>query len=202
MRIDFLRHGQPIGGDRFRGQLYDDPLTPLGWEQMRQATCDYRGWHRIITSPLLRCAEFAEELAHKHNLPLTVEPRLQELGYGDWEGLTAADILQQNPEAIKQFWQNPLLYPPPGGEHLSAFQARFLAAWNEILTAFANQHLLIITHGGVIRLAFSHILAIPLANLSRITVTYAALTGIAIDKDFDDHLFGRLIFHNASVEMA
>ncbi len=36
-KIDIIRHGEPIGGPRFRGHGVDDPLSEKGWEQMWNA---------------------------------------------------------------------------------------------------------------------------------------------------------------------
>lgn len=43
--VDLLRHGEPEGGQMFRGAV-DDPLSPRGWEQMRSAVGDCRAWKR------------------------------------------------------------------------------------------------------------------------------------------------------------
>ena len=56
--VDLLRHGEPDGGQKFRGSV-DDPLNVRGWEQMRTAVGNYREWEVIISSPLIRCAAFA-----------------------------------------------------------------------------------------------------------------------------------------------
>jgi len=34
--LDLMRHGEPVGGRRYRGQM-DDPLSEKGWAQMRNA---------------------------------------------------------------------------------------------------------------------------------------------------------------------
>ena len=56
--IDLIRHGEPIGGRRYRGHGVDDPLSEKGWSQMWQAVGNYNAWHHIITSPLQRCQQF------------------------------------------------------------------------------------------------------------------------------------------------
>ena len=89
--LDLLRHGEVQGGTRFRGEQ-DDPLSPLGWEQMRRATSDRPGWTRIISSPSRRCADFARELAGELGLPFEERPVFRERGFGDWEGLAADEI--------------------------------------------------------------------------------------------------------------
>ena len=71
--IDMLRHGEPDGGQKFRGAI-DDPLSALGWVQMRAAAGDYRDWEAIVSSPLCRCAAFAAELAARLDRPLEIMP--------------------------------------------------------------------------------------------------------------------------------
>ena len=41
--LDLMRHGEPVGGRRYRGRT-DDPLSEKGWNQMWTAVGDYRGW--------------------------------------------------------------------------------------------------------------------------------------------------------------
>ena len=67
--VDLLRHGQTEGGQKFRGAL-DDPLSSLGWKQLRISVGDYLGWQVIVSSPLIRCAAFAKELAERLDLSL------------------------------------------------------------------------------------------------------------------------------------
>jgi alpha-ribazole phosphatase/probable phosphoglycerate mutase len=60
--VDLLRHGEPAGGPRFRGTT-DDPLSELGWQQMRATVGTQLPWEVVVSSPLRRCAAFAEWLA-------------------------------------------------------------------------------------------------------------------------------------------
>ena len=48
--IDLLRHGEPLGGRRYRGQR-DDPLSEQGWRQMRASVGGYREWQAVVSSP-------------------------------------------------------------------------------------------------------------------------------------------------------
>ena len=89
--IDLLRHGEPQGGRRYRGQI-DDPLSELGWKQMWDAVGDHAGWDHIVSSPLLRCRSFAEALGEARALPVSVDAGFREIGFGSWEGFTAADL--------------------------------------------------------------------------------------------------------------
>ncbi len=141
-----LRHGS-TGFDGFRGRL-DDALSPTGWQQMQHAALSYP-WAALISSPRQRCLAFADQLSQQHNLPLRIDNNLCELDFGDWEGRTAADIASTDEQQLQNFWQDPWLYSPPGGESLNVFAQRIQHAWIQAQQEPAP--LLIITHAGVIR---------------------------------------------------
>ncbi|MEO5376944.1 MAG: histidine phosphatase family protein [Magnetococcus sp. DMHC-6] len=192
--IDLLRHGEPVGGERFRGTL-DDPLSSEGWIQMQNAVAGCMAWEVVVTSPMRRCAEFAQTVAKQLAIPLEIDPRFREMSFGTWEGYTGQELLRTDQERIMQFWQNPWLFPPPGGEHLQDLRMRVEQGWQELEQRFWGGHLLLVAHGGVIRMILALVLKIPLEHLSRITVPYAALSRIRIDRVGTDTL-PRLIFHN------
>ena len=78
--IDLLRHGTPVGGRRYRGQI-DDPLSEEGWAEMWAAVNGARPWRQIVCSPLSRCRQFAEALGDRLALPVAEDPRLREVGF-------------------------------------------------------------------------------------------------------------------------
>jgi alpha-ribazole phosphatase len=174
MRVGLLRHGEVKGGSRFRGST-DDPLTRAGFAQMQTATHHDAHWDRVISSPLARCAVFASAFARRQSLPCTLDPRLQEIHFGVWEGRAAAELMQTDAGALTRFWSDPLHNTPPDGEPLAHFQARVLDAWNDIVTAHAGQRILIVTHGGVIRVLICHVRQHPLAMLQTFEVKHGGL---------------------------
>jgi len=178
--IDLIRHGEPVGGSKYRGQT-DDPLSENGWAQMRAAVGDHRPWEAILTSPLARCRAFAEKLAARLALPLEMDARLMEVGFGEWEGRTAEELLATDSERLARFWSDPMRHAPPGGETLIAFRDRILAAWEDILAHHAGRHVLIVGHAGTIRIAVCHVLDMPLDRLFRIQVPNAGITRIQVD---------------------
>ncbi len=46
-QIDVIRHGEPVGGRRYRGHGVDDPLSEKGWQQMWKAVADRSDWQHI-----------------------------------------------------------------------------------------------------------------------------------------------------------
>ena len=130
--IDLIRHGEPVGGARYRGHT-DDPLSEQGWAQMRGAVNDHNSWDVIVSSPLLRCAEFASEIASRHNIPLQTDERFKEIFFGPWEGKTADELLQQDKDCLQRFWSDPVNNMPAGAETIHDFEQRVLAGWNDIV---------------------------------------------------------------------
>lgn len=178
--LDLLRHGEPVGGRKYRGQI-DDPLSDTGWAQMRAAVGGRHPWDRIITSPLQRCRAFAEELGKRHGIPIEPDARLREIGFGEWEGRTAAELLAGDPECLPRFLRDPLGHAPRGAESLFEFESRILAAWNEILRSYSGQHLLVVGHAGMMRMIIRHVLDMPLDRLFRLQIGNAALIRVRIE---------------------
>lgn len=191
--LDLLRHGEPVGGKKYRGQI-DDPLSDKGWNEMWATVGTQCPWTVVLSSPLSRCADFARELTGRHGLPLELEPRLKELGFGEWEGRSASELLSQDPLRLARFWQDPIRHSPPGGESLVDFRERVISVYHEVLTRHAGKHVLVVCHAGVIRLLLSQALGMPLDHLFRIEVPSAAISRLRVERSAAG-LLPRLVFH-------
>ncbi|MGP0175032.1 alpha-ribazole phosphatase family protein [Pseudomonas sp. NCHU5208] len=182
LHLELLRHGETEQGGGLRGSL-DDALTEQGWAQLRSAVQSAGPWQRLISSPLQRCARFAEEVAAAHGLPLHYEPALQELHFGDWEGRSAASLMDTDAEALGHFWADPYAFTPPNGEPLLAFEARVLAAVQRLQQAHDGECLLLITHGGVMRLLLARARGLPRQDLLQVNVGYAQRFRLQLEAD-------------------
>jgi alpha-ribazole phosphatase len=192
--IDLIRHGEPVGGRKYRGQI-DDPLSDKGWTQMWEAVADHNPWDVIISSTLSRCIEFAQELGQRHAIEVIAEPRFIEIGFGEWEGRTANELNQKDPYKVQRFLTDPLNNTPPGAETLYEFEARIIEAWNDVLLQHAGQHLLLVGHAGMMRMIMRHVLEMPLERMFRIQVANAAITRIRVE-NVGEKVFPRLLFHD------
>ncbi|UXZ95051.1 alpha-ribazole phosphatase family protein [Pseudomonas phytophila] len=179
LHLDMLRHGETELGGGMRGSL-DDALTDTGWAQMRAAVAEAGPWDRIVSSPLQRCARFAEELAERLALPLSLEPGLQELHFGDWEGHSAAQLMETDAEGLGLFWNDPYGFTPPNGEPVIEFSARVLAAVEKLHQAYAGERVLLVSHGGVMRLLLANARGLPREQLLQVTVGHGALLAISV----------------------
>ena len=156
--LDFLRHGETSLSHTLRGRT-DDALTAKGWTQMRstitQAEQLRQVWDVIYSSPLQRCRLFAEQWAGQKQLPLFIEPNLQEMDFGEWEAQSTERLYQLYPDELAQFWQTPLSFTPPQAESLLTFKSRVLESVETLTQQMYAQgwtRALIISHGGVIKL--------------------------------------------------
>ena len=177
-----LRHGVTEGPEGFRGRL-DPPLSEQGWTQLRAAVAAQPPFPLILSSPQQRCARFAEWLAAEQGAELLLEPDLRELDFGAWEGRSAAELMQDQAEALGLFWADPYAYTPPEGEPVAAFAERVLGAvarWRPRLQA---QRSLIVTHGGVIRLLLARQRGFPPKDLLQVEAPYATLQSLALEQD-------------------
>ena len=182
LHLDLLRHGETELGGGLRGSL-DDALTPLGWQQMRDAVVGGGPWSRLVSSPLQRCARFAEELGAQLGLPVTLEQDLQELHFGAWEGRSAAALMETDAEGLGLFWSDPYAFTPPEGEPVSDFSARVLAAVQRLHQAYAGERVLLVSHGGVMRLLLARARGLPREQLLNVEVGHGGLFSLQVEAD-------------------
>lgn len=183
-RIDLLRHGETSLSHTLRGST-DDALTESGWQQMHQTVeqalqqdPNTLVWDAIISSPLQRCRVFADELALKLKLEVVLDANLQEMHFGDWEALTTQSIYATQPELLAQFWEKPSQFSPPNAETLQQFDVRINQAIQQIQIYMQHkqfERVLVVTHGGVIKLLKCLAMNQPLDNILKMSAELGQL---------------------------
>lgn len=150
MTLWLARHAQPlIDAGICYGQLNvvaDDTATAQCAEALATVLPPAT---TVLTSPLQRCEQLRQALyGLRPDLIHKIEPRLQEMHFGTWEGRRWADI---DPAELAA-WSNDFSSYPAGGsgESVSTFMARVAAVLDAGNPA---QNTLWITHAGVIRAA-------------------------------------------------
>ncbi|MBJ9986675.1 histidine phosphatase family protein [Acinetobacter sp. S40] len=189
LRIDVLRHGETTLNHTLRGHL-DDALTPTGWQQMHNTIEQFQSnaWQAIMASPLQRCATFAQWLANEKNLPLWIDADFKELNFGNWEGISTQQIYEESPDLLANFWQKPTLYHAPNGEKLFDFQTRIVQGLLSLIEKmYAQQfsNILLVTHGGVIKLMRCLAQQQPLDNILKMQAELGQVYHFQLS--FDDH---------------
>ena len=162
-RILLARHGQTSWNALGRLQGHTDiELNDVGREQARElaarlATAELTA---VWTSDLARARQTGEIVAAALGLaPPDADPDLRERHYGVFEGLSRDECQTQHPEA----WQDWVAQKgaPPGGETRPDAAARMARAVSRI-AATEGGPVLIVSHGGVMRLWLIEIMRAPI----------------------------------------
>ena len=61
----------------------------------------------------------------------------------------------------------------PDGEPVAQLRERVLSAWTQLVQEHAGQHVLLVSHGGVMRVLVQHLLGLSPEGMSRIAIPYA-----------------------------
>lgn len=195
--VDLLRHGECVDGQCYRGSI-DVALSEQGLQQMQNRINGINvQWQRIVSSPLMRCLHFSENLSAQKQLPLTVEAGFKEMHFGEWEGQSLDAVWETQGEAVRAWLDNPILSPPPAGEAADTFAGRVREAFENVIREFEGEHVLLVSHGGVMRALLVHCLAMPLLELNRFDIPYACLSRIQVVNDQGNYFY-RLLAHNIS----
>ena len=181
-QIDFLRHGAVEGAAALNGRS-DPPLSAAGWAAFAPLfALDSAPWQRIITSPRQRCRAIAERLAAHYQLPLEIAAPWAEMDFGQFDGIAFDDLQQEWPQ-LEQFWQDPIAHPLPDAESLAHFHQRIVTAWQSLIAQSAQESLLVVAHGGVIRQLLAHLLLCDWQQgvfHQRLRIPHASLTRIRL----------------------
>ncbi|WP_086774955.1 alpha-ribazole phosphatase family protein [Vibrio coralliirubri] len=179
--IYLLRHGKVEGKAALNG-LSDVLVNPEHQEQICEAlaTQDIT-FDSVVTSPLKRCADLANLYAERTSVPLSVVPGFQEMNFGEVDGVPF-DELEDKWEMLETFWQDPANHQLTGAESLQGFHDRVTQAWSQLLND-SSDNILLVTHGGVIRILLAHCLDIDWKNpslYSKLSIENASITHIQI----------------------
>ncbi|GAA0692978.1 hypothetical protein GCM10009429_18580 [Dyella marensis] len=129
----------------------------------------------VVSSPLRRCADFARELAAARELPLRIDPRLAEYHFGAWQGVPIETLAETQGEALAKFWADPVAHPPPQAETFAQFHARLGAALDDVAAEAHGRDVLVVTHGGAIRLLRCRAEGRDFGEMANIDVPHASL---------------------------
>ena len=141
MALYLIRHTSPkIPEGVCYGRLDLDVSDAFPVEAQQVKRRIKKTYSKVIVSPLRRCLKLAEYL----NIPFEVDSRIQEMDFGEWEGIPWSEI---NPKEIDA-WANDIVgYRVPGGERFQDVIERV----EEFLSELRGEDNLLITHSGVIK---------------------------------------------------
>lgn len=180
-RLLLVRHGETEYTEqrRYSGRG-DVPLSADGVEQARatgpRVATLATSVAAVVTSPLSRCTATGALIAEAvGNPPVVIRDDLIECDFGAWEGHTFAEVNERWPDEMRAWLASPAV-APPGGESFDAVAARVRRALAELLTTYAGETLVVVSHVSPVKLLLRDALAAGDAFLHRLFLDPAGIS--------------------------
>lgn len=179
-----IRHGEnDFVGKRLAGRLPDVHLNERGQQQaLALAQALARAPVRAIySSPLERARETAAPLAQLLGLEVRIEPGLNEIDVGEWQGRYLRQLRRL--KAWKAVQTQPASFRFPQGETFAEAQARAVGALRRIAEHHPDELVACFSHADVIRLVTAYFLNMPLDSFQRLGADTASISMVHLGKD-------------------
>ncbi len=166
-----VRHGQTQSNTESRWQGHQDgQLNEVGRGQARLLGADFPTVDALYSSPLSRAADTAREIAAAQGLSVTYDDRLKEICFGEWEGLTTAEIAGRFPEESRDFFDGKDMPRGGTGETFVEVRERVAAGLDEIVSRYSGEKVAVVSHGGVTRAWVTEVLGLPYEHRNRLAI--------------------------------
>lgn len=184
--IYLIRHGDVAGNSgahRTFAGARDLELTARGLLQVGAIATRMEGVHldAVYASTLQRAWRTADAIAASHDLPVTRLAAWNEVNYGEWEGLSEAEIAASYGDLWRARVADPWKIAPPGGESYLMLWRRLAPAWNQITREHQNQSIAIVGHNGSLRVLLCELLGAPPSNARRLHIGNCSLTKVNVE---------------------
>jgi probable phosphomutase (TIGR03848 family) len=178
--IYLMRHAHSIanGAGILAGRSVGNPLSPLGKRQSRALVPLLRteNFVAIYYSPLERCLQTITPLAEAINKRPRKADDLIEMDYGSWTGQKLADLRKER--LWREIQRRPSGVKFPQGESFVGAQRRIVRGLNQIDKKHGQGHVLVVTHGDVIKLAIANALGMDMDDFQRLIIDPASISVI------------------------
>lgn len=154
MELYIVRHGKTYWNEARKIQGWADiELTAEGRRVAELSAEGMKDIHfdAIYASPLIRAYETAKILRGNRDLPIIVDERIKEVGFGELEGADFLKIRGDKTSRFTSFFEAPEKYEAPeGAESLEALTQRASAFMEEMIEKHKNdERIMIVAHGAV-----------------------------------------------------
>jgi len=178
-----LRHGETehTAQKRFSGSDgADPPLTSDGERQARAAAdrlVREGAVDAVVSSPMRRARQTADIVADALGQEVHEVADVRECAFGEWEGLTFAEVQEGWPELLASWLADPTV-AAPGGESFDAVRRRVQVARDKLLARHPHRTVLVVTHVVPVKLLVADALGAPLSVVYRMELSPASLTEV------------------------
>ncbi|HEX9897356.1 MAG TPA: histidine phosphatase family protein [Dehalococcoidales bacterium] len=180
-----VRHGQTAWNvvEVFRGRS-DIDLDETGFRQA-ELLADYLSERRIeavYSSPLKRALKTARAIATKHGLKVIATESLNDLKFGEWEGLPVTEVREKYPTLFTEWVEKPHLVEIPGGEGLDDVKQRVLNFVNDLVTRHKGT-VVLVSHRVVHKVLTLALLGVDNSYFWNIKLDTAAMSTFAYENN-------------------
>lgn len=171
--IILIRHGETEWNSQQRMQGHSNSdLSSVGQAQIQALGQWMKNvpFDHIYSSDSLRAKQTAEAITQFSGHELKIDLRLREKNLGVFEGLTSEEARERHPEVFRLFKTAGSKYVIDEGESTQQLQDRALEIVNEIRIKHPEEHVLLVTHGGFIRVVMKHSLGLSLETPTRFLI--------------------------------
>lgn len=173
-RLVLVRHGETDYNrdGRWQGADSDPPLDDRGRGQAREVGEALAGvpFTALYSSDLERALESARIIGEAVGLEPRVLEGLREMSHGAWEGKTREEILETWPDEYALFESDPWNVSRPEGDSYRDLAERIWPLLDRLAERHQGERILVVTHGGPIRLVLSELAGTPLTERDRLGV--------------------------------
>ncbi len=184
--ILLIRHGETEWNreEIFRGRA-DVPLSERGREQARLLAEALRNQpiRAVYSSPLARARDTAASVAQALGLEVTIDERMIDMSFGDWEGRPRAEVEREQPGLYQTWLAEPARFLAPGGESLPDVVARAWPALQEIAADKPDDCVAVVSHRVVCKQLLCAALGVGEAGFWRVRVDTASVSILTADND-------------------
>ena len=171
--IILIRHGETEWNSQQRMQGHSNSdLSSVGQAQIQALGQWMKNvpFDHIYSSDSLRAKHTAEAITQFSGHKLKIDLRLREKNLGVFEGLTSEEARERHPEVFRLFKTAGSKYVIDEGESTQQLQDRALEIVDEIRIKHPEEHVLLVTHGGFIRVVMKHSLGLSLETPTRFLI--------------------------------
>lgn len=207
MKIHLVRHAETIwhNEDRYAGRT-EIELTKYGFEQadkLKQWSLNQK-IDGIYTSALQRSILTAQPTALALDIKPHVDSNLNEVNFGEIEGLTKSEFRSEFPEIWQEFQLRPATTKFPEGETGEDALKKALTSILNFIKQNDYSELLVVSHGTLIRLLLTHLLSKDLNQYRELfpvidNVSISTISLEILNNNFHENLNFKMYRYNSKL---
>lgn len=179
--IILIRHGETEWNSQKRMQGHSNSdLSEVGrgqiqalGELMKNVSFDH-----IYSSDSLRTSQTAEAITQYSGHKIQFDQRIREKNLGVFEGLTSTEAKERHPEVYRLFKTAGANYVIDEGESTQQLLERALEFIEEIRLRHPQERVVMVTHGGVVRVLMKHALGLSIDAPTRFIIKNTGIFGL------------------------